>query len=113
MASDPPDIRCAPEKILVANIKDIFRRRINPEQVAGGGVKNSFRLSRRTAGVKNEKRMLGVDWHRFAIGVDVLQLPVPPNVPAFFHVDFITCSPENDNAFDRGASAESMINIVF
>jgi hypothetical protein len=30
VTGDPADIRCAPEKILVANIEDIFRRCINP-----------------------------------------------------------------------------------
>jgi hypothetical protein len=38
---------------------------------------------------------------------------VPPNVPAFFHVDLIARSPENDHPFDRGAPAESMIHVVF
>src|SRR5437764_1229631 len=50
---------------------------------------------------------------RIEVGVDVLQLAVPPNVPPFLHVDLITSSPENDHPFDRGATDERMINVVF
>ena len=113
VAGDPADVRCAPVKILVAQIEDIFRRRINPEQIAAGGVQNSFRFSGRAAGVKNVKRMLGIECHRLAIRIDVFQLAMPPNVAAFFHVNFIARSPENDDTFDRGAAAESMIDILF
>src|SRR5205814_9582306 len=106
-------ITCAPGTVLVVHVEGIFRRRLSPEHMAASSVKDSFRLCGRTAGVENEKWMLGVDCHGFAAGIDVGQLAVPPNVPAFFHVDLIARSPENDDPFDRGAPAESMINVVF
>src|SRR5262245_7104134 len=51
VTSDQADVRRTPEKILVANVEDIFRRRVNPDQIPADSMENSFRLSGRTAGV--------------------------------------------------------------
>ena len=111
MAGDPPDIGRAPIDVLIANVEDILGGRINAHQVAASGVQDSLRLSRRSAGVKEVKRMLAVERRRQALCIHVFQFPMPPDVAAFFHVNFISGPPKNDHAPDRRALAERVIDI--
>src|SRR5919201_3958399 len=57
--------------------------------------------------------MLAVEWHRRAVGIDVLQLSMPPNVAPFFHVDLVASALKDDDASDGGAAAERIIDIFF
>ena len=113
MASDPAHVRSAPEKIFVADIENIFHRRINAEQIATGGMQNSLRFSGRAAGIKNVKRMLGIEGNGLAIHTDVFQLAMPPNVAPFLHVNFIADAFENDHTFYRGTATQSVVDIIF
>src|SRR2546423_1728692 len=101
MSGDPADISRAPKNIFIANVEDVFRGAVNPDEIAARGVENSFRFSGRTAGVKNVKRMLAVERHRRAISIDIFQLPMPPHVAAFFHVNVASGASKDNYTFDR------------
>src|SRR5207248_11017950 len=78
-----------------------------------GGMQNSLRFSGRAAGIENVKRMLGIEGNGLAIRTDVFQLAMPPNIAPFLHVNFIAHAFENDHTFDRGAAAQSVVDIIF
>ena len=113
VAGHPTDVRGAPKNIFVAKIEHIFRRRINSDQVTAGRVQNPFRLSGRTAGVKNVKRMFAVDRRWRTIVIHVLELAMPPNIAALFHVDFIVRALEDNHPLHRCASPQRVIHIFF
>src|SRR5207247_6331537 len=107
----PSDISRAPKNILVSNIEHVFRGRIDSDQITTGGVEDSFRLPGRTAGVKDVKRMFAIESCRWTIVVHVLELAMPPDITAFFHVDLIARALENNHALPRSASAPRVISI--
>src|SRR4029077_9835479 len=111
MSGHPADIRGAPKDVLVTEIEDIFHCRINADQVTAGGVQDSFRLSGGTAGVENVKGMFAVEWRRRAIFIDVLQLPVPPNIAFIFYMDFVASPAEHDHPLDGCLAAQRVIHI--
>src|SRR2546430_5532377 len=113
MSGDPADISRAPKNIFIANVEDVFRGAVNPDEIAARGVENSFRFSGRTAGVKNVKRMLAVERHRRAISIDIFQLAMPPHVAAFFHVNVASGASKDNYTFDRLVAAKRIINIFF
>src|SRR5262249_54659198 len=113
MASHPTDIGRAPKNIFVAEIEDVLGRRINSDEITAGRVQNSLRLSGRTAGVKNVKRVLAVHRRRRTIVADVFELAMPPNVAPFFHMDLIMGALKNDHAPHGRAATESIIHISF
>src|SRR5260370_35263257 len=49
VSGDPADVRSAPEKVFIADIENVFHRRINPPEKAALGLQNSLRLSGRPA----------------------------------------------------------------
>src|SRR5207249_5196897 len=85
--------------VFVADIEDIFHRRINPEEVAAGGMQNSLRFSGRATGIENVKWVLGSDRNGLAIRIDVFEFAVPPNVATLLHVNFVARALENDHTF--------------
>ena len=46
-----------------------------------------------------------------AVGIHIFQFSMPPNVPAFLHVDVVCRAAKNNYAPDRGAIAERVIHI--
>ena len=60
VARDPADVGGAPVDILIVQIEDVFGGDIRPDHVAAGGVDDSLGLAGRSAGVEDEKRVLGV-----------------------------------------------------
>ena len=109
----PSDVRRAPKNIFVTNVEDVFRGRINADEITAGRVQDSFRLSGGAAGVKNVERMLAVESSRWAIIIDIFQLAMPPNVAPFLHVDIIVRALKNNHALDRCPAAERVIHIFF
>ena len=89
MTGDPADVGCAPVNIFIADVEDVFHRAINPKQVTAGRVQDSLRLSSRTTSVENVEGMLGIEPHRWTIGIDVFQFAMPPNIATLFHVDLV------------------------
>ena len=57
--------------------------------------------------------MFAIESCRWTIVVHVLELAMPPDITAFFHVDFIVRALENNHALHRRASAKRVINIFF
>jgi len=100
MPGYPAHISRAPEDIVVANVEDVLGSRINVHEITTGGVQNSFWFSGGSACVKKVKRMLAIEWRRRAVGIDVLQFSVPPNVTAFLHVDVVSGAAKNDHPPD-------------
>src|SRR6266853_1691830 len=107
----PSDVRRAPKNIFVANIEHVFCSRIDSDQITTGGVEDSFRLSGRTAGVKDVKRMFAIESSRWTLVLDIYEHTMPPDVAALFHVDLIVRALENNHAFHRGPDAERVIHI--
>src|SRR5690242_16699573 len=56
--------------------------------------------------------MLTIERNRRAISIHVLQLPMPPHVAAFFHVDLIASALENDDAADCRCFAQSVVDVL-
>src|ERR1700745_88384 len=100
VAGDPADISRAPKDVFVANIEDVLRGGINADQITTCGMQNPLWLSSRTTRVEKIKRMLAVEGCRRTVRVDILQLAMPPDVAAFFHVNIVSCATENDDAPD-------------
>ena len=55
--------------------------------------------------------MLAVERCRRAICIDIFQFTVPPDIAAFFHVNFVSDPTKNDYLFHRRASTERVIDI--
>src|SRR5215510_14551014 len=61
MAGDPADIRCAPENILISNVEDVLRGRINTDQIAACRVEDAFWFASGATCIEKIKRMLAVE----------------------------------------------------
>src|SRR5438067_1027123 len=57
--------------------------------------------------------MLAVERCRRTVCIDIFQFPVPPDVAAFFYVNFASRATKNDHAFDRRATAQRVVHIFF
>src|SRR5437667_279252 len=112
VTGDPPHISRAPKDIFIANVEDVSGGRINMYEITAGGVQNSLWLSSGPAGVEKVKRMLAVERCRWAVCIDILQFPVPPNIAAFLHVDVVSGPAKNDYAPDRCAITKCVIDIL-
>ena len=53
---DPADVGRAPVDVLVLEIEDPLRRRVDPDQIAAGGVEDALRLPRRAGRVQDVER---------------------------------------------------------
>ncbi len=51
VAGDPADIGGAPINVLLAQVENVFRRAVDADEIAAGGVQNPFRFPGRAAGV--------------------------------------------------------------
>src|SRR5204863_2141342 len=60
VASNPADIGSAPKNIFIAEVEDIFRGYLCPEQIAASGVEDAFGFASGAAGVKDEERGFAV-----------------------------------------------------
>src|SRR4029079_17113145 len=58
---NPADVGSTPVKILVFDIEDPLRREMGLQQVTGGRVEDSFRLTGCAGGVENVERMFAVE----------------------------------------------------
>ena len=70
-----------------------------------------FGFPGRATGVEDEKWIFGIHWLRCAVGVDVIQFPVPPGIPAFFNVNLVVSPTENDDSLDLLVVFEGIINV--
>ena len=66
VAGHPANVCCAPEDIVMTNIKAVLHREDGMEQVASSGVLHALWLSSRARGVEDEQRMLCLDPLRLA-----------------------------------------------
>src|SRR5581483_7428880 len=101
---DPSNISGAPVDILIANVENIFRGQVGPEQVSGRRVNDSLRFARRPRRVKNVERMFGVERDRRAVGTRIRHRVVPPDVAAGNHVDPVRGPFYNEHFFDGGTA---------
>src|SRR5450432_203700 len=112
VTGDPADIRGAPVDVVLAQIEDVFRGGINADEIAPGRMQDAFRFAGRTAGVENVKWMLAIEGNGRAVGVDIFQLAMPPDVAAFLDVDLVAGPPENDHPPDCRPALERFIDVV-
>src|SRR6266513_5403506 len=92
----PADVGGAPKNVFVTNVEHVFHGRVNADEITARRMQNSLRFSRGTTRVKKIKRMLAAERYRRAVCIDILQFPMPPDITAFFHVNFVSCSEKND-----------------
>src|SRR5256886_8102737 len=81
VASDPADISRAPKDIFVANVEDVFRGRVNADQIAARSMEDAFWFASGTTCIEKIKRMLAVEWRGRTVRIDILQLAMPPDIP--------------------------------
>src|SRR4051812_35459968 len=74
----PADVGGAPVGILLLQIENVTMRECRPQEIAGRRVQDAFWLSRRSAGVKNEKRVLAVELLSGTIGGRLGHQLMPP-----------------------------------
>ena len=75
-------------------------------------MQNSFRFSSGSARVQKVKRVFTIERHNWTVRIDILQLPMPPNIPPLLHVDVVSGSAKNDHAPDRRSLAKRLIDIL-
>ena len=56
--------------------------------------------------------MLAVERDGRAIGVDVFELAMPPDIAAFFDVNLVAGAPKNDHPLDRCPALERFIDVL-
>src|SRR4029077_6501140 len=61
--------------------------------------------------VEDEKWIFGIHWLRGAVGVDVLQFPVPPGIPVFFNVNLLVGPTKNDDRLNLFIVLQGIIDI--
>src|SRR5262245_6054061 len=113
MAGDPADVRGAPINVALTQVENVFRGRMNTDEIASGSVQNSLWFPGRTTGVENVERMFTVERGRRTFGVNIFQLPVPPDVAAFLDVHLVSCPPKHNHSFNRSSSTQGFIDILF
>ncbi len=113
MARDPADVGRAPEDVVVAQVEDPLGRELGAQQVAAGGVLDALRLAGRARSVEQEQRELGVDPHRRALGLLLVDDVGPPQVTAGLHVHLVAGAAEHDHALDAraGAALERLVDL--
>src|SRR5215813_4773215 len=100
VAGDPANISGTPKNILISNVEDVFRGRVNANQITARSVEDAFWFPCGAAGIEKVKGMLAVEGHRRTVRIDIFQLAKPPDVAAFFHVNVISGAAKNDDAPD-------------
>ena len=112
VAGDPAAVGRAPEEIVVAEIEDPFRRRLRPEDVAGGGVLDPLRLPRRTTRVEDEQRGLGIHRLRRRVGRHPLDEVVPPDVATGSHLHRLPGALQHDDVPHRRALLDGDVDVL-
>ena len=82
VARHPADVGRAPVDIAVVVVEHVLMRQRGIDEVAARGVQHALRLAGRARRVEDEQRVLGVHLDRRAIGRDLLQLLVQPEIAA-------------------------------
>ena len=113
VACDPADVGGAPVNIVIVKIEDEARAPHALEQIASGGVQHTFRLSRGAAGVKNIKRMFGIERRGGAFLRGGRFEVVPPEVTAFLPADFQAGAANHDGFFDGRALLQCRVSGFF
>ncbi len=100
VTGDPARICGAPVNVIVLDVEDIFARVIRSYHVSRTGMDDPLGLSRRSARVQDEKRVLGI--HRFerAIVRHSFHHLVEIQLDGFLEIDIRLSPAEDDNMFD-------------
>ena len=112
MAGDPADIRRAPIDVALTQIENVFRGRVDSDQIPAACVQDAFRFPGRTTGIENVKRVFAVERGRRAFGVDIFELAMPPDVASFFDVNLIPGAAKNDHPTDRSSATKCIVNVL-
>ena len=112
---DPADVGRAPVDVLLLGIEDPLVSQGSPQQIACGGVQNALGLGRGARGVKNEQRVLRVHGLGLAVGRDIFDRPVPPDVPGLVHLHRSRLpDPSNHHhLLDTGAALQGLVDVSF
>ena len=82
VARHPADVGGAPVDVAVVIVEHVLVRHRGVDEIAAGGVQHALGLAGRAGGVEDEQRVLRAHLHRRAVGVDLDQLLVQPDVAA-------------------------------
>src|SRR5213593_2941706 len=111
MTGHPTDVSGAPENIFIANIEYVLGGRIDAHQITTGGVQDSFGFSGGPTCVEKVERVLAIKWRSRPVRIHIFQVPMPPNVPGFLHVEVVPGTAKNNHAPDGRAITECVIDI--
>src|SRR5437899_3902032 len=103
VASDPADISRAPKDIFVANVEDVFRGRVNADQIAARSMEDAFGFASGTTCIEKIKRMLALESRGRTVRIHILQLAMPPDLTALFHRSPLSGATEYDGASNSRA----------
>ena len=82
VARHPADVGRAPVDVAVVVVEHVLVRHRGEDEIAARGVQHALRLAGRARGVEDEQRVLRAHLHGRAVGVDLDQLLVQPDVAA-------------------------------
>ena len=112
MSRHPSHIRGAPERVFFFQIEHPFRGDVNAGHVAARRVHDALGFACRTAGVKHEQRMLGIQRLGRTYAGHFAHLVMPPEVPGRSHVHRLTRSLVYDDAFYGRRAGQRLIGIL-
>ena len=110
VSRDPADVGGTPVRVFVLQIEDPLRRHHRAECVAARRVHDSLRFARAARGVEDEQRMLGVEFHCVAVGIDIGHQIVPPVVSVRHHVDGSSRAAHDHDALHARRLVEAVID---
>jgi hypothetical protein len=110
VASDPADIATTEEDIGVVNVKDVLASHGSAEQVAGGCVHNTLRLTGGAGCVEQEERVLRVHGLRGVVRGPLLGLLMPPKITTLSERHLGTSALVDQAVGDVWALLESIVH---
>mmetsp|Transcript_46697 Transcript_46697/g.78382 ORF Transcript_46697/g.78382 Transcript_46697/m.78382 type:complete len:367 (+) Transcript_46697:1067-2167(+) len=100
MARDPPDVRSAPEDVVLCEVKDVLRRGCCINHITSGTVDDALGLPGAPGGVKQKQRLLRLPPDHFALRVGGRHLVLQPEITALFHGAIARSSLVNQHLLD-------------
>ena len=109
VARHPADVGGAPVDVVVLEVEDPLRGRVDPDEIAGRRVQDALRLARRARRVQDVERVLGVHLLGIAGNRRRFHQPVPPVLASLVKRDRRARAPHDDDVLDRRRSRERLV----
>lgn len=110
MAGNPTDITAAEEGVVVVDVEDVLAGRGGAQEIATGRVHDTLGLASRAGSVQQEERVLGVHGLGGNVVGVLLDLLMPPPIPALGPGDLSAGALEDQAVGDVGALLQRLID---